>query len=105
MENEIHQMDEIAAMSFNTIPSELIQVPNYDVYFWHPIEEQLYSIKVTGTLRPIKFSRERYVGGIGTIRAGFAVSRKGRKSILSKEGLRKLSPHKYEVPYENWSRV
>ncbi|WEM34430.1 hypothetical protein [Xanthomonas phage X1] len=93
-------------MSMNTIPTELIAVPNYDGYFWHPGEEQLYSLKVTGTLKPMKYHGARYVPKLyRQIPASYSVSRAGKKSILTKETLRKITQQKYEVPYESRSRI
>lgn len=86
----------------NTLPSELIAVPGYHGYFWHPTEKILYSIKVDGVLKPLKFNPSYSNNRLGVhVEAGFAVSRKGRRKRLTLFELKKLIPHNYQVPYQH----
>lgn len=85
-------------MSKNTIPDELIAVPGYDGYFWHPEEKVLYSLKIGGVLNAL--AKQRAV----TLRynyfpAGYNIRHKGRSKRLPFEFLTKLKPAPYEVPY------
>lgn len=83
----------------NTIPAHLIAIPGYDGYFYDREKEQLYSLKVTGTLKALTYQREKTVRGIGHFHAGFNVSRGGRKTVLSRAFLNKVSRQDYEVPF------
>jgi hypothetical protein len=84
----------------NTLPSELIAVPGYHGYFWHPQEEVVYSLKMGGTLRPLKLAHAvRYAHYF--FPTGFNVCRDGRRRRLDLDWLRKLRPHPYKVPYES----
>jgi hypothetical protein len=84
----------------NTIPSELIAVPGFHGYFWHPQEEVLYSLKITGQLRPLKKSKS-YWYGYNHFPEGFNVSRNGKSKRLELDQLRRLTPSSYKVPYAN----
>jgi hypothetical protein len=61
----------------NTIPEELIAIPNWHGYFWHPTEQVVYSLKITGQLRKLKkttpFTYNNYHYG-----AGFRLSYNGK---------------------------
>ncbi len=76
-----------------TFPPEFTAI-KYPGYFWNTSDEKLYSIKVTGILRPLKFqSANRYNQGV----AGYQVSAKGRKRHIPYETLLKLTKVKDSV--------
>lgn len=83
----------------NTIPSELIAVPGYHGYFWHPTEQVVYSIKVDGILKPLAKTRGWSHPKFGWLAPGFQLSRRGRKRHVSIDFLKKLTPTDYQVPY------
>ena len=84
----------------NTIPHELIAIPDFHGYFYHPKERVVYSLKVTGKLKPLAFSKGHYVKGHGFFESGYNLSRKGRKYRFSREQLDKIIRKDYQVPYE-----
>lgn len=60
-----------------TLPKDFVAT-RYPGYFWNVVEKKLYSIKVTGELRPMKFQKG---GNFGWVRVepGYQVSVKGQK--------------------------
>lgn len=88
--------------SWNIIPSHLIPIPNYDGYFFDAEACQLYSIKVSGTLTPLKRLRGIQLN-YRWLPARFNVSRRGRKGYLPIDYLYKLAAKErtqYTVPME-----
>jgi hypothetical protein len=57
------------------LPSDFVAT-RYPGYFWNVVEKKLYSIKVTGELKLIKFNRGGSFGHV-TIQPGYPVSHKG----------------------------
>lgn len=82
----------------NTIPEELIAVPGFHGYFWHPKEDALYTLKIGGVLRPLTRSKAAWYG-YHHFPAGYNVSRNGKRKRLEIDRLRALSPQPYKVPY------
>lgn len=82
----------------NTIPSELIAIPRAHGYFWHPTEEVVYSLKVSGILRALKKQPAR-TWNHTFYPEGFTLSRNGRRFRFSIGDLRRILPHPYQVPY------
>jgi len=69
----------------------------YPGYFWNVKERKLYSIKVTGELRPMKFHKG---GNFGWVRVepGYQVSVNGQKRRLTLDYLNTLtSVYGFEV--------
>lgn len=88
----------------NTLPSELIVVPGYHGYFWHPGEGVVYSLKVDGILKPLKYVspfRGYHGGRYVDFAGGFRLSKKGRSRTVGMGFLRRLTPTDYQVPYKN----
>lgn len=92
------------ATSSNTIPDELVAVPSYPGYFYNPITKELFSIKVTGTLKALTFQRAYRRGSIN-IPAGFNMSRRGRKVRFTIADLDSIPRHEYRVPYDQPRRL
>jgi len=88
----------------NTLPSELIALPSYHGYFWHPTKLQLYSLKVTGTLKPLTRKKSGYYQGV-YFPSGYYVSKGGRRRFFSIDDLKRLTKHDYQVPYETRSCI
>ena len=77
-----------------TFPPEFVAT-KYPGYFWNINDEKLYSIKVTGMLRPLKFNKpNRWNQGF----TGYKVSVNGRHRYLHLEYLKTLSPKRQKVP-------
>jgi hypothetical protein len=77
------------------LPQEYIAT-KYSGYFWNPDDECLYSVKVTGELKPMKPS---YAGTMTSGRwypnynvPGFKVSVKGVRKFMSLAELKGLKP-------------
>jgi len=60
-----------------TLPKEFVAT-RYPGYFWNVVERKLYSLKVTGELRPMAFHKG---GNFGWVRVepGYQISVNGRK--------------------------
>ena len=77
-----------------TFPPEFVAT-RYPGYFWNINDNKLYSIKVTGMLRPLQFIKPN--GGNHGY-AGDNVSVNGRHRYLHLEYLKTLSPKRQKVP-------
>lgn len=60
-----------------TLPTEFVAT-RYPGYFWNVKEKKLYSLKVTGELRPMAFHRGGRFFGV-TVEPGYQISVNGRK--------------------------
>ena len=71
-----------------TLPKDFVAT-RYPGYFWNVAEKKLYSIKVTGELRPMTFHKG---GNFGWVRVepGYQISVKGRKRRYTLEYLTTL---------------
>ena len=71
-----------------TLPKEFVAT-RYPGYFWNVVEKKLYSIKVTGELKPMTFDKGgRFYGR--DILPGYRISVNGRKGKMTMEYLGKL---------------
>ena len=70
------------------MPVEFVAT-KYPGYFWNTKTKQLYSVKVTGILTPIKFSKGGQFGW-RNILPGYRVSVKGVRRLLRLEYLNSL---------------
>ena len=70
------------------LPSDFVAT-RYPGYFWNVVEKKLYSIKVTGELKPIKFNRGGSFGHV-TIMPGYPVSHNGERRKYTLEYLMSL---------------
>lgn len=75
-----------------TLPKDFVKT-KFPGYFWNVKEQVLYSIKVTGELRPLKFQKARTFYNIYHP-AGYRVSVDGHKRTLVLEYLQKLKATK-----------
>lgn len=72
------------------LPPDFVKT-KYPGYFWHTVEKKLYTIKVSGELRPIKY----FYGGTfyGKVwPAGYRISVKGERRLYTLEYLNSLQP-------------
>jgi len=72
-----------------TLPKDFVAT-RYPGYFWNVVEKKLYSIKVTGELRPMAFHKG---GNFGWVRVepGYQISVKGKKRTYTMEYLGSLT--------------
>ena len=77
-----------------TLPKDFVST-KYPGYFWHIEEKRLYSVKVTGTLKPLHFNKPNYWNN-GM--AGYQVSVDGHKKYLYQNYLLGLKPKKEIFP-------
>ncbi len=71
-----------------TLPKDFVAT-RYPGYFWNVVEKKLYSIKVTGELKPMTFDKGgRFYGR--DILPGYRISVNGRKGKMTMEYLGKL---------------
>lgn len=80
-----------------TLPEEFIAIKDYPGYFWHFTEKKLYSIKVSGMLKPLYYNK-----GYEHLPPGYQVSKDGKPHYLVKEILMSLKPTNSVVPV--WPR-
>ncbi len=69
-----------------TLPKEFVAI-QYPGYFWNIQYERLYSVKVTGVLKPLTFQP---AGRYNHFQEGYAVSVNGNRHFLPLWRLRKL---------------
>ena len=73
-----------------TLPKDFVAT-RYPGYFWSVTERKLYSLKVTGELRPMAFDRGgRFYGR--DILPGYRISVNGKKRKYTMEYLGSLKP-------------
>lgn len=72
------------------LPKDFVMT-RYPGYFWHTVEKKLYSIKVTGELRPLAFNKGGVFYGVAH-RPGYQISHKGQKRRLTVDYLNTLKP-------------
>lgn len=65
-------------------------------YFWNVEDQQLYSIKIHGVLRPLKIIQPNNFNMLP--RPAYRVSVKGRRRLLFLDDLKKLTLEDSEVP-------
>jgi len=66
-----------------TLPEEFVAT-RFSGYFWNIKDQRLYSIKVTGELKPLKHIKPNYFNRLqGT--GGYRVSVRGYRRILTDE--------------------
>lgn len=82
----------------NIIPSELIAIPDYDGYFWHPQKRCVYSLKREGVLKRLKRTTGIYATNIRN-KPGYQLCKNGKKKLVPAYLLQKLTPKDYMVPY------
>lgn len=72
------------------LPAEFVatRLPGY---FWNTVEQKLYSIKVTGELKPMTFSKG-FVGYSCHVEPGYRVSHKGVRRTMTLNYLKTLAP-------------
>jgi hypothetical protein len=73
-----------------TLPKDFVAT-RYPGYFWHVTQQKLYSLKVTGELRPMKFETGGTFGW-RVIQPGYKVSVDGQRRKLTIAYLRGLKP-------------
>jgi hypothetical protein len=78
-------------------PKELVET-KFPGYYWNYREETLYSIKVGGILRKLKYFPPNYWNHW---RNGYSVSVNGCNQFLEMDYLKSLVPHPSTVPMEN----
>jgi len=87
-----------------TLPKEFVAT-RWDGYFFNTKDEQLYSLKIDGMLKPLKFRTPNPFNHIGRFMVkltngsrvkctgGFNVSVKGQKKFYPLEQLKELKEH------------
>lgn len=71
-----------------TLPKDFVAT-RYPGYFWNVVEKKLYSIKVTGELRPMKFVRGGCFYG-RDVAPGYRLSVDGKKRKYTMSYLNRL---------------
>jgi hypothetical protein len=77
-----------------TFPKEFIAT-KYPGYFWNLTDGQLYSVKVTGALKPLAKMRPNH---FNHFRTGYQISVRGQKRFMEIEYLKKLKPARSTFP-------
>jgi hypothetical protein len=72
-----------------TLPEEFVQT-KYPGYFWNLTDKRLYSLKVTGELKPMAYSKGGYFYG-RDIPPGYKISVNGHRRLFTLEYLTTLT--------------
>jgi hypothetical protein len=77
-----------------TFPKEFVAT-KYPGYYWNIVDQKLYSIKVTGMLKPLAYQKPNHWNhGMDN----YKVSVNGRHRYLYLDYLKKLNPKREKVP-------
>lgn len=76
-----------------TFPPEFV-ITKYPGYYWNTVDCKLYTIKITGELRPMVF---RTGNRWNHYRSGYQISHRGHRKFLSMDYLRTLQPQTIPV--------
>lgn len=79
-----------------TFPPEFVAT-RFPGYFWNTATHRLFTLKVTGVLRPLKY---RVASKFNKGHAGYSISVEGRKRYMRQTGLMKLKPRAQVVPVQ-----
>lgn len=71
-----------------TLPVDFVAT-RYPGYFWNVVEKKLYSIKVTGELKPLAFQKGGNFGWV-KVPPGYKISVKGQKRMFTMDYLNSL---------------
>jgi hypothetical protein len=85
-----------------TLPKDFVAT-RYPGYFWNVVEKKLYSIKITGELRPMTLQRGgSWYGHV--IEPGYQISVRGQKRRLTMKYLCSLKATKaiQEIGVQTW---
>lgn len=77
-------------MIYVTLPDEYVAVPKFPGYFVHIPTKTVYSIKIGGELKPLSYQYSFYTG-FRMIKAGYNLSRNGKKHRLPQEAVDKIA--------------
>lgn len=80
-----------------TFLKELIPT-EFDGYFFDPKNDQLYSIKIGGVLKPLKLIKPNRFNHLRS--PAFYISVNGVRKAYMLDRLQKLSNEDYEIPYK-----
>lgn len=89
------------------IDKSLIPIKYYPGYFWSIEDQQLYSIKVTGALKPLKMRRQLWSreSGKAVLQEKnvphYTVSMKGKRQVLTVQRIRRLAGDESHYGYES----
>jgi len=77
----------------------------YPGYFFNISDGQLYSLKIDGVLKPLKFAKPNHFNHMiyrkKPTAGGYYVSVKGRKRLMLIENLKELTQTDAEIPVRN----
>ena len=69
----------------------------YPGYFWNIEESKLYSLKISGILKPLKIQSKVFVRGI-TIPKGYSISVNGRRMRVAEDAIKNLFVTNSTIP-------
>lgn len=76
------------------LPREFVAI-KYPGYFWNTLNQKLYSIKVTGELKPLAYNKGGWYNGHQVL-PGYRVSKNGTRHTIPLDhliGLKPVSEH------------
>lgn len=82
-----------------TLPPQFVAT-KYSGYFWNIEDERLYSLKITGELRPLKHTKPNRWNNLWQWNetGGYKISDKGTRRWLTDSHLAKLTPTDSTIP-------
>lgn len=85
-----------------TLPKEFVTT-KHQGYFWNIVDKQLYSVKITGALKPLKLTvMWNQYGPRGNLK-GYNISVEGRKRFMGLDYLNSLTPT--DDVYPVWTQL
>lgn len=81
-------------------PQHFIALPLYPGYFWNLKNEKLYTMKITGVLRPLKKCKFRKYNGRLMKFDGYAISVNGRRQHIDMKPLKFLTAQYSTIPVQ-----
>lgn len=71
-----------------TFPAPFVALEQYPGYFWNTNDQQLYTMKITGVLRPMKMTKGSM--WVNNNKPGYMISHQGRKLYIWLQDLKNL---------------
>lgn len=80
-------------------PPEFKALAGFPGYFWNSQDQQLYTMKIAGVLRPLKLQKTIWsYGKLVSVQPNYQISRNGRRFTLTMRDIQRLIENPHTIP-------